>query len=58
MNIYQGRADEIARNARMRHLGLAADPDNCVLSDGCARWIIDDMVSTCLEKEAYDEDIQ
>ena len=22
MNIYQGRADEIARNARMRHLGL------------------------------------
>jgi len=30
-------------------LGLAADPENCVFSDKCTRWIIDDMVSTTFE---------
>ena len=30
-------------------LGLAADPENRVLSDGWTRWIIDDIVSTTME---------
>jgi hypothetical protein len=34
-------------------LRLAADPEYCVLSDGCARWIIHDMVSTRLEVDFF-----
>jgi len=31
------------------HLRLATDPENCALSDACARGIIDDIVSIRLE---------
>jgi len=34
-------------------LGLAADPENRVLSDGCTCWIIDDMVSTTFEVDLF-----
>ena len=34
-------------------LGLAADPENGVLSDGWARWIIDDMASTSFEIDLF-----